>query len=170
MNTTASVATVIGLGSNLGDPAAQLHEAFAALDTLPDTRVVRTSRLYRSPAWGVTAQPPFLNAAALLETRLPARELLDELLAIEREAGRDRARDSVRWGPRVLDLDVLLYGDRTIDEPGLHIPHPHLHERAFALVPLLEVWPEATIPRRGGARETLQALAAMAAIEVEALG
>ncbi|WP_410971032.1 2-amino-4-hydroxy-6-hydroxymethyldihydropteridine diphosphokinase, partial [Salmonella sp. SAL04269] len=85
-------------------------------------RVRRTSRLYRSPAWGVADQPDFLNAAVLLETALPPRELLDELLAIEREAGRDRSAEAVRWGPRVLDLDILLYGDRRIDEPGLRVP------------------------------------------------
>jgi 2-amino-4-hydroxy-6-hydroxymethyldihydropteridine diphosphokinase len=170
MTARAASAAVVGLGSNLGDRVAQLHEAFAALDALPHTRVRRTSRLYRSPAWGVADQPDFLNAAVLLETALPPRELLDELLAIEREAGRDRSAEAVRWGPRVLDLDILLYGDRRIDEPGLRVPHPHLHERAFALVPLLEVWPEATIPGRGRAREALAALGAMAPIEVEALG
>ncbi|HZH44957.1 MAG TPA: 2-amino-4-hydroxy-6-hydroxymethyldihydropteridine diphosphokinase [Lysobacter sp.] len=168
--TTAAVPVVVGLGSNVGDRVAQLQAAFRALDALPDTRVLQTSRLYRTPAWGVTEQPEFLNAAALLSTALPPRALLEALLAIERDAGRDRSSDRMRWGPRTLDLDLLLYGEYTIDEPGLHVPHPHLHERAFALVPLLEVWPGAAIPGRGAARDALSALAAMAAIDVEALG
>lgn len=162
------VVASIGLGGNLGDAATTLRAAQQALDGLPGTRLLRVSRLYRTPAWGKTEQPDFINAAALLETRLPARELLDGLLAIEREFGRTRAVDgSDRWGARTLDLDLLLYGDIEIDEPGLHVPHPHLHERAFALLPLVEIAPDVMIPGRGLARD---ALAAMATDDIEALG
>jgi len=145
----------VGLGGNVGDPAATLRAALEDLDQLPHTRLLRASRLYRTPAWGLTEQPDFINAAALLETDLDARALLDGLLAIERAFGRERRE---RWGPRILDLDLLLYGDARIDEPGLHVPHPHLHERAFALVPLVDAWPEARIPGLGPAQEALAKL------------
>ena len=138
----------IGLGANLGDAAATLREAIAALARLPATELLRTSRLYRTPAWGRTEQPDFINAVALLDTGLQAQALLQALLGIEREFGRIRI-DGERWGPRTLDLDLLLHGDATIDEPGLRVPHPHLHERAFALLPLAEIAPEAEIPGIG---------------------
>jgi len=157
----------VGLGSNLGDSIDILQSAFAALDGLDATRLVRTSALYRTPAWGMTAQPDFINAVAMLETGQAPQALLASMLRIERDAGRERRDDgSDRWGPRTLDLDLLLYGDATIDEPGLRVPHPHLHERAFALVPLLEIAPDAVIPGFGPARS---ALAAMASDDVEAL-
>jgi len=157
----------VGLGANLGDAAATVRAAQQALAELPGTRLVAASRLYRTRAWGKTAQPDFINAAALIETALPARALLDCLLAIERRFGRTRAADgSDRWGARTLDLDLLLYGDEVIDEPGLRVPHPHLHERAFALVPLLEVAPRAVIPGHGLARELP---AVMATGDIEAL-
>jgi 2-amino-4-hydroxy-6-hydroxymethyldihydropteridine diphosphokinase len=154
------------LGGNLGDAAATLRQAFQELDALPHTRLLRASRLYRSRAWGRTDQPDFINAVAMLETTLGARELLDAMLGIEHGAGRERHADE-RWGPRTLDLDLLLYGDAVIDEPGLHVPHPHLHERAFALLPLVEIAPDAMIPGIGAARA---ALAAMAPSGIEALG
>ena len=138
----------IGLGANLGDAAATLREAIAELARLPRTELLRASQLYRTPAWGVTEQPDFINAVALVETTLSPRDLLDALLAIERSFGRTRL-DGERWGPRTLDLDLLLHGDATIDEPGLRVPHPHLHERAFALLPLAEIAPEAEIPGIG---------------------
>ncbi|SFK99436.1 2-amino-4-hydroxy-6-hydroxymethyldihydropteridine diphosphokinase [Lysobacter sp. cf310] len=156
-----SVAEVafVGLGSNLGDSAAILRGAFQALAALPRTRLLRASSLYRTPAWGVTAQPDFVNAAAMLETTLTPQALLTAMLAIEREAGRDRREDgSDRWGPRTLDLDLLLYGQHSLDEPGLRLPHPHLHQRAFALLPLLEIAPDAQIPGIGPAREALALL------------
>ena len=131
-----SVRAFVGLGGNVGDVAGAFASAAAQMDALPGTQLLRVSRRYRTPAWGMAAQPDFLNAVAMLETSLPARELLDELLAVERAHGRDRMRET-RWGPRTLDLDLLLYGDETVDEPGLRVPHPHLHERAFALRPLL---------------------------------
>ena len=162
------VVACIGLGGNLGDAAATLRAAQEALAGLPSTRLLSASRLYRTPAWGKTEQPDFVNAAVLLETDLPARDLLDGLLMIEREFGRTRAADgSDRWGARTLDLDLLLYGDLEIDEPGLHVPHPHLHERAFALLPLVELAPDAVIPGRGLARKSL---AAMATDDIQALG
>jgi 2-amino-4-hydroxy-6-hydroxymethyldihydropteridine diphosphokinase len=118
---------------------------------------MRASKLYRTPAWGVAEQPDFINAAALLETRLPPRDLLDALLDIERSFGRER-HGSERWGPRVLDLDLLLYDSAVIDEPGLRVPHPHLHERAFALLPLVQITPDVFIPGIGPAAEALRAL------------
>jgi len=147
----------IGLGGNLGDAVATLHAALQDLDGLPQTRLVRASKFYRTPAWGVAEQPDFINAVALLETRLSPRDLLDALLDIERAFGRERHR-SERWGPRVLDLDLLLYDSAVIDEPGLCVPHPHLHERAFALLPLVEITPDAFIPGIGPAGEALRAL------------
>lgn len=164
----APVVACIGLGGNLGDAAATLVGAARALDSLRDTRLLRVSRLYRTPAWGVTEQPDFVNAAALVETMLAPRPLLDGLLALERAQGRMRAADgSDRWGPRVLDLDILLYGDAVVDEPGLAIPHPRLSQRAFALLPLLDVLPEAAIPGIGSARD---ALAILETAGIEALG
>ena len=142
----------VGLGGNVGDVAATLRAAFDALGGLPQTRLLRASRLYRTPAWGRREQPDFINAAAKLETGLAARDLLDALLGLEQQFGRDRGRDTQRWGPRSLDLDLLLYGDASMDEPGLRIPHPHLHERAFVLVPLFEIAPEALIPGHASVR------------------
>jgi 2-amino-4-hydroxy-6-hydroxymethyldihydropteridine diphosphokinase len=114
----------------------------AAVAALPATRVLRISGYYVTPAWGGIEQPDFVNAAAVLDTALAPLDLLDGLLAIERRAGRDRRRE-VRWGPRTLDLDLLLYGDMVLDSPRLSLPHPRLHERAFALLPLAEVAPQA---------------------------
>lgn len=147
----------VGLGANLGDAAGAVRGAIESLARLPGTQLVGASRLYRTPAWGVTAQPDFINAVAMLATAREPLELLEDLLSIEREAGRDRSA-ATRWGPRALDLDLLLYGDRVIDAPGLHVPHPHLHERAFVLVPLVEIAPDACIPGRGAARDHLAAM------------
>lgn len=152
---TAAVHACIGLGANLGQPQATLRAAAAALDALPDTRLLALSRFYRTPAWGRLDQPDFINAAALLHTGLAPQALLEALLRIEREAGRERAPDS-RWGPRVLDLDLLLYGGRMIDEPGLRVPHPHLHERAFALVPLAEIAAAEPFPGHGTVADALR--------------
>jgi len=147
MNTP--VRACIGLGANLGEAAASVRAAFPALDALPGTRLLAASRLYRTRAWGRTDQPDFINAAAVLETTLPAPELLAGLLDIERRAGRVRGGEATRWGPRMLDLDLLLYGDQILDLPGLQVPHPYLHQRAFVLVPLAEIAPEAPIPGHG---------------------
>jgi 2-amino-4-hydroxy-6-hydroxymethyldihydropteridine diphosphokinase len=161
-----SVRAFVGLGGNVGDVAESFAAAAARMDALAGTQLLRVSRRYRTPAWGMAAQPDFLNAVAMLETQLPARELLDELLAIERMQGRDRATET-RWGPRTLDLDLLLYGDGTIDQPGLRVPHPRLHERAFALRPLLDIAPDISIPGHGLVRNLP---AAMAADGIEAVG
>jgi 2-amino-4-hydroxy-6-hydroxymethyldihydropteridine diphosphokinase len=147
----------VGLGANLGDAPAAVLAAIGSLVRLPDTRLVRASRLYRTPAWGVTAQPDFINAVAMLDTGRDPLALLDDLLSIERDAGRDRSA-ATRWGPRALDLDLLLYGERVIDMPGLRVPHPHLHERAFVLVPLVEIAPDVGIPGIGSARDRLAAM------------
>ena len=151
------VRACVGLGANLGDAVAAVQGALQALDGLPGTRVVRASRLYRTPAWGNTDQPAFVNAATVLETELDARDLLDHMLAIERDFGRDRTAGE-RWTARTLDLDLLLYGSRVIDEPGLRVPHPHLHERAFALVPLVEIAPDIDIPGHGRASALVAAM------------
>jgi 2-amino-4-hydroxy-6-hydroxymethyldihydropteridine diphosphokinase len=140
----------VGLGGNQGDVQRTLDRAIERLDTLPGTRVDGVSSRYRSPAWGPVAQPDFVNAVCGLHTTLAAAELMHALLAVEREFGRDReAPGALRWGPRTLDLDLLLYGDRIIDEPGLSVPHPRLHERAFVLVPLAELAPGLVVPGRG---------------------
>lgn len=142
----------VGLGSNLEDPAAQLRRACAALATFPGVHAVRTSRFYRTQPWGLLEQPEFVNAVAELQTTASAAELFSELQAFEHAAGRARR---VRWGPRVLDLDLLLHGDLACDEPGLRLPHPYLHERAFVLVPLAELAPDLQVPGRGRVRELL---------------
>ena len=126
----------IGIGSNAGDAAANVRGAFERLAELGD--LVARSRLYRTEPWGVTDQPPFVNAAALVNTTLAPRELLAALRRIEAEQGRVA---TFRWGPRVLDLDILAYRGVQLDEPDLTIPHARLHERAFALVPLAEIDP-----------------------------
>lgn len=144
----------IGLGGNVGDVPATFDAAMLAVAALPATRVLRISGYYVTPAWGGIEQPDFVNAAAVLDTALAPLDLLDGLLAIERRAGRDRHRE-VRWGPRTLDLDLLLYGDMVLDSPRLSLPHPRLHERAFALLPLAEVAPQAWIPGIGTVRDAL---------------
>lgn len=160
---TAHVAFV-GLGSNLQDPAAQLQRTIAALGRLPETQLLRASRLYRTPPWGLLEQPEFVNAVVELSTTLGARDLLEALHALERAAGRAREQ---RWGPRVLDLDLLLYDALQLDEPGLHLPHPHLHERAFVLVPLAELAPALRVPGRAAVSELL---ATVDRAGIEALG
>ena len=154
---TTAVRACIGLGANLGCPVDAVLAAFTALDGLPGSRLLARSRLFRTPAWGGIDQPEFVNAAALLETRLAPLDLLRHLLDIERRAGRDRSSESAapRWGPRVLDLDLLLYGAHRIDEPGLRVPHPHLHERAFALVPLADIAAGFEIPGHGRVADAL---------------
>lgn len=143
----------VALGSNLDDPRTQVLRGFEALSRLPRTTVLARSRLYRSAPWGVIDQPGFVNAATELETALAPRGLLDGLLDLERAAGRDRTGQ--RWGPRILDLDLLLYGNVELDEPGLRLPHPHLHERAFVLLPLADLAPDLEVPGRGRVRELL---------------
>ena len=142
-----AVVAYVGLGSNLDVPAQQIASALVDLAGIPDTRVLRHSRFYRTSPWGVTAQPDFVNAVAELETLNAGASALGHLLAIERKHGRER--DQSRWGPRIIDLDLLLYGSERINERGLHVPHPHMHERAFVLVPLAELDPALGIPGHG---------------------
>jgi 2-amino-4-hydroxy-6-hydroxymethyldihydropteridine diphosphokinase len=130
----------IALGSNLEDPEAQVLRAFDEIGALPATQLLARSRLYRTQPVGYLDQPDFVNACALVDTALAPRALLDGLLAIEQKHGRKR---EIPNGPRTLDLDIILYGDSTIDEPGLTIPHPRAHERDFVMKPLGEIWPEA---------------------------
>ena len=129
----------VGIGSNLQDPRAQVLAALEELDRLPHTRVVKRSSLYRSAPVGHAAQPDFVNAVAQLETGLPAERLLAELQEVEARHGRER---SFANAPRTLDLDLLLYGNATLALPGLTLPHPRMHERAFVLKPLLEIAPD----------------------------
>lgn len=133
----------IGLGSNLDDPAEQVRRALNKLDCLPDTRLVRRSRLYGSTPVGPADQPDFINAVAAIDTRLSPEALLDELQALETAAGRQRTR---HWGERTLDLDILLYGDRRIDTARLQVPHPEMARRAFVLIPLADTAPELCLP------------------------
>ncbi len=149
----------IGLGSNLADPVSQVSHALAALDSVPGTRVVRRSSLYRSAPVGYLQQPDFINAVAQLETELAPRALLDALLALEHECG--RTRDFLN-APRTLDLDLLLYDDLTHHEHGLTIPHPQMHLRAFVLQPLLEIAPDCVIPDVGRAADAMQGCAGQA--------
>ncbi len=146
----------IGLGSNLGASVETLGRAFRAIDDLPETRLVARSPLYRTRPWGVTDQPDFVNAAAELETALDAPALLERLLGIEAEFGRQRSDQ--RWGPRVLDLDILVFGEQLIETPELQVPHPRLAERAFVLVPLAELAPGLEVPGKGPVRDLLAAL------------
>lgn len=147
------ITAVIALGSNLDDPEAHVRRAFADLARLPQTWVTARSPLYRTAPVGFADQPPFVNACAKVETRLAPRELLDQLLAIEKQHGRTRG---IPNGPRTLDLDIVLYGGATIEEPQLRVPHPRAHERAFVLAPLVDVWPEAAIPGKGPAKALLE--------------
>jgi 2-amino-4-hydroxy-6-hydroxymethyldihydropteridine diphosphokinase len=143
---------VIGLGANLGDPIGQLRAALAAIGRLPETRVTAVSSFYRTAPVGHLAQPDFVNAAVAIDTGLAPRALLEALQSIEVSAGRVR---TFKDAPRTIDLDILLYGDRTVDEPGLTVPHPRLHERAFALAPLVEIEAEAVVPGHGRAADLL---------------
>lgn len=135
----------VGLGSNLGDRAATIRRAIEELSGLPRSRLVASSSLHETASVGGVPQGPYLNAAALIETSLSPRELLGQLLRIERAAGRDRAKEQ-RWGPRTLDLDLILFAARIISEPDLKVPHPLMHERMFVLEPLAEIAPRAVHP------------------------
>ena len=142
----------VGLGSNLGEREAMLRGALDRLGAEEGITVVAVSSFRETDPVGVLDQPRFVNAAAELETRLAPRELLERLLEVERGLGRDRAKEE-RWGPRMIDLDLLLYGDEEIDEPGLTVPHPRLAERAFVREPLLELDPGLRLPDGRALRE-----------------
>jgi 2-amino-4-hydroxy-6-hydroxymethyldihydropteridine diphosphokinase len=146
----------VGLGSNLGDRERTLREAVSALAAEEGIVVAAVSRLRETEPVGVGAQPCFLNGVVALDTTLSARALLERLLAVERRFG--RVRVAGERAPRTLDLDLLLYGDETIDEPGLVVPHPRLHERRFVLEPLAELAPRLSVPRRGRVEALLAAV------------
>ena len=150
------VRAYIGLGANLGDREATIRRALELLAARPEIDVLAVSQLRETEPWGYADQPAFLNGAAVLETDLGPQELLDALLEIECELGRSRA--GPLYGPRTIDLDLLLYGEDEVDEPGLAVPHPRLHERAFALEPLVELDPELVLPGRGRVADLLTAL------------
>lgn len=152
---SAAVTAYIGLGSNLSDPVGQVGQALTELGTLPRSELIGRSALYRTAPVGPADQPDYVNAVAGLQTRLSPRELLGALQEIERQHGRQR--DGTRWGPRTLDLDILLYGDQRVDEPGLRIPHPEMARRAFVLVPLADVAPAGIrVPGVGALAELLE--------------
>ncbi len=142
----------LGLGSNLGDPEANLQAAIKELTAAQDVRLLSESPHYRTPPWGPVPQDDYRNAVIIIETRLEARALLELCLAIERRLGRVR---DVRWGPRLIDIDVLIFGGEEVSEHELTLPHPRMEERAFVLVPLVDVWPDAPIGHGRTAREAL---------------
>jgi 2-amino-4-hydroxy-6-hydroxymethyldihydropteridine diphosphokinase len=149
------VIVYLGVGSNLDEPVEQVRSALRELDQVPGTRCLRASSLYLSPPLGPVEQPDFINAVAVVETGLPVETLLDRLQAIEDAHG--RRRNGTRWGPRPLDLDILMYGDWCMDTERLVLPHPGLHKRSFVLYPLLEVaTPDLRIPGRGSLRELVK--------------
>ena len=150
------VRAYVGLGSNLDDPVAQVRSALDELGELPHTLRVAQSSLYRSPPMGPAGQPDYVNAVAVLDTGLEPRALLRELQAIEARHG--RVRGAERWGPRTLDLDLLVYGDWCSSDPGLTVPHPGIGERPFVLWPLLEVAPGLRVPGLGVVRDLVRGL------------
>lgn len=145
----------IGLGSNLGAPERQIDHALRELSLLARSRLVAVSSLYRSLPWGDPDQDDYVNAVAALDTLLPPRVLLEQLLRIEQAHGRER-NEQRRNGPRTLDLDLLLYGEERCHSPGLTLPHPRMHERAFVLLPLAELAPELVIPGHGTVKSLLK--------------
>jgi 2-amino-4-hydroxy-6-hydroxymethyldihydropteridine diphosphokinase len=142
----------VGMGSNLEQPVRQLQRALIALNDIPNAALTRVSSFYETEPVGIKAQPNFVNAVVEMETTLTPQQFLAELLAIEVEHHRIRAEKN---GPRTLDLDLLIYGDRQIEEPDLVAPHPRMHERAFVLVPLNEIAPHLHIPGRGFVKDWL---------------
>jgi 2-amino-4-hydroxy-6-hydroxymethyldihydropteridine diphosphokinase len=150
MTTTSWTPAYVALGSNLDEPRSQVERAFTALEELRGSRLVVRSSLYHSRPLGPIAQPDFVNAVAGLLTTLGPADLLDELKATERRLG--RAAPVERWGPRRIDLDLLVHGSARSDEPGLELPHPGLGERAFVLVPLAEIAPDLEVPGIGRVR------------------
>lgn len=155
---SAGELVAVGLGANLGDAARTVRQALFALRSLPDTRLLAASALYRTPPWGPLPQPTYVNAVALLATALAPRAVGRALFAIERAFG--RVREGPRFGPRILDLDLLLYGEREIAEEELVVPHPRMAERGFVLIPLAEIAPRLPVPGRGMVVELLAALPA----------
>lgn len=146
------VRAFVGIGSNLNEPLCQVETALRALACLPQSELCQSSSLYRNAPMGPADQPDYVNAVAEVATALKPQELLDELLGIEARQGRVRAE---RWGPRTLDLDLLLYGDLELDEERLQLPHPGIADRPFVLFPLYEIAAELEIPGRGSLGELL---------------
>jgi len=144
--TSAPILAYVGIGANLDDPVRQVTTALAELARLPQSHLTRASSLYRTPPMGPPGQPDYINAVAELETALAPHALLDELQALERAHRRVRAE---HWGPRTLDLDLLLYGQRVIDDDRLQVPHPGVGTRAFVLMPLAELAPDLDVPGCG---------------------
>lgn len=144
-----SMRVVVGLGANLGDRLATMREAIMHVERAPGVVVRARSRVYETAPVGGPPQPPFLNAAILVECTTSPLALMDELLRVEAALGRVRGVGEVRFGPRAIDLDILWVEGVVLDEPRLVVPHPRMHERAFALVPLLDVAPGAVDPRTG---------------------
>ena len=142
-----TIRAYIGIGSNLNDPVAQVQEAIGELEMLPDTILVSKSSLYRGKPMGPADQPDYVNAVVGIDTLLSAGDLLQAMHRIEDLQGRERQRE--QWGPRTLDLDLLLYGNNRIDTPDLTVPHPGMHERDFVIVPLAEIAGNLKIPGRG---------------------
>ncbi|MCW5622090.1 MAG: 2-amino-4-hydroxy-6-hydroxymethyldihydropteridine diphosphokinase [Burkholderiales bacterium] len=159
-----SARAYVGVGSNLDDPVVHVREAMTALDQLPLTRVVCCASLYRSAPVGKLDQPDFINSVAALDTQLAPEPLLDALLAVEARHGRVRGE---RNAPRTLDLDLLLYGTQRMHGAHLTLPHPRMHERAFVLLPLAEIDPDALIPGHGSVRALLPQVADQRVVRME---
>lgn len=159
------VRAAIGLGTNVGDRLATIEAALWALDDSEGIHVVDVSGVWETAPWGGVDQGPYLNAVALVDTTLSPRALLGDLQATEAAFGRDRAGE-VRWGPRTLDLDILLYGELEVDDEDLVVPHPRLVERAFVLVPLMEVLPGGTLPDGTRLTTAMTALAPVDGIDL----
>lgn len=166
MSETRWIPAFVALGSNLDDPERQVERAFAALADLPQSRVVSRSSVYRSAPFGPVVQPEFVNAVAGLLTTLDARVLLGELKALERSLG--RKTPVVRWGPRRIDLDLLVHGNARVDEPEIQVPHPGLAERAFVLVPLAEIAPDLEVPGAGRVRTLASRVEASGLVKIAA--
>jgi 2-amino-4-hydroxy-6-hydroxymethyldihydropteridine diphosphokinase len=153
---TTGMRAYVGVGANLGDRRATIERAVELLRGAPGVEVLAVSSLRETDPVGFEDQPRFLNGVVELETTLAPRALIDLLLGVERALG--RTRDGPRFGPRAIDLDLLVYGDERVDEPGLTVPHPRLHERRFALEPLAELAPELEVPGRGSVSRLLSGL------------
>ena len=147
----------VALGANLGDREATFSAVIRAFEREPDLQLVAASGVYETPPLGPPGQDPYLNAVVALHAWLSPSALLERLQAIESALGRDRGPDAIRWGPRAIDLDLLLFGDRCVSLPDLEVPHPRLHERAFVLVPLADLAPRLAHPIRGGSVEDMLA-------------
>lgn len=151
-NKQTPIRAALGLGSNIGDTRENLDKAVIYLNATPGISVIARSSDYRTPPWGPIPQDDYRNICITVDTTLSARSLLEHCLAIEERMGRTR---DIRWGPRIIDIDVLIYGDEKINQESLTVPHPRMGERAFVLVPLAEIWPKAPL---GDGRTAAEAL------------